>query len=134
MREISFRGKDIKTGEWVCGYLSAENFITFPVPDSDPASNIILMQTVEIDPATVGQYTGLKDRNGKKIFEGDIVCLHFGATHPMIAFYDGLGFKFRYSTGGMKTGCWDSDIIHDVCLCEIIGNIYDNPELLEVKL
>lgn len=80
----------------------------------------------DIDTSTVGQYTGLKDKNGKRIFEGDICKIH------------NLVYKveFKYSewvfTILSKTGyCYPVFNSHCGEYCEVIGNIYDNPELLK---
>lgn len=109
MREILFRGKRTDNGKWVIGLLARYNpkyEITNIVTDFDVL--------VPVYTKTVGQFTGLTDKNGKKIFGGDII--------KQINSYDKLemtGFV-RFSKFAIKTNC------------EIIGNIYDNPELLEV--
>ena len=77
------------------------------------------MQTYEVDRETVGQYTGLKDKNGKRIFEGDILSFRAGRTH-VVRFEDGA-FILE-----------DSAIpIPFAIKSEIIGNVHDNPELLK---
>ena len=123
MREILFRGKansEIREGEWVYGSLLAETKNTFPIIARDYDNDedwlgIDLWDTV--DPYTVGQYTGLTDKNGKKIFEGDILSSSWG--------YKGIvGFdQITYA----KLECLFNED------CEIIGNIHDNPELLEAN-
>lgn len=86
---------------------------------------------IEVDPNTIGQYTSLKDKNGNKIFEGDIVeRLWLGEKHIYRIYYDNDIASFIgadiYSEGF-------TTFDYDACEFEVIGNIYDNPELLEVR-
>ena len=119
MREIIFRGKRLDNGEWVSGNLF--------VSDTDGRAYILAgSRTVtiewEIDPSTVGQYTGLKDKNGKRIWEWDILSLRAGRPH-VVRFKDGA-FILE-----------DSAIpISFAIKFEIIGNIYDNQELLKEEV
>jgi hypothetical protein len=125
MREILFRGKRMSDGEWLYGSLLQVNRkgATECCIHSDRYSHLI-------DPDTVGQYTGLTDKNGKKIFEGDILqneegCL-FGASYRFrVEFYPG---RFYGESGGLLT-----IIPGEMHLCEVVGNIHDSPELLEVE-
>lgn len=108
MREILFRGKRVDNGEWVYGYLC------------------------EVIPETVGQYTGLTDKNGKKIFEGDIVhCISNTDCGNCVVIFEEGEFRLipdryykTYTTGGgyHAIRCF---------IKEVIGNIHDNPELLK---
>lgn len=131
MREILFRGKRLDNGEWVEGYYAwygrpGAPFIGFH-------NSIGTMMWCEVAPATVGQYTGLTDKNGKRIFEGDIVQDMNGTIYPVV--WGGSGFYLRYSPPHAH------GFHHDLLpLCnywsahgaivEIIGNVHDNPELI----
>lgn len=127
MREILFRGKRCDNGEWVEGYYykflwsgQYQHIITTIDGDND----------IEVIPETVGQYTGLKDKNGKRIFEGD-VCLCNRNIAPSV---DGQYFEIRFDVDeGQWYGCgWISCIeANQFGMCEIIDNIHDNPELLK---
>lgn len=131
MREILFRGKRVDNGEWVEGNL----FIPDKVARVDVPTEILMGTNIvrisyEVDPETVGQYTGLKDKNGKRIFEGD-VCLCNRNIAPSV---DGQYFEIRFDVDeGQWYGCgWISCIeANQFGMCEIIDNIHDNPELLK---
>lgn len=118
-REIVFRGKRTDTGEWVYGYLADESYIN--------DINTIDLSSIEVDPDTVGQYTGLKDRDGKEIYEGDLL-LSVGMVWEVV--YDENLASFvlctEYGRGSTPLG----EMIRSFDF-KISGNIHDTPELLE---
>ena len=133
MREILFRGKRVDNGEWIQG-----DIVQFPVHgvvrivEQEPS-----YKDAEVDSDTVGQYTGLTDKNGKKIFEGDIIHLEYSQV-----FFGGEYFGEYTAEVSYKEGCFITNGINngdeietplsgfDNDELEIIGNIHDNPELL----
>ena len=143
MREILFRGKRLDNGEWAEGYLyEHEPALVGIVSENDvpePSKWFIArtgfadwnmprpVEFVEIDPSTVGQYTGMKDKNGKKVFEGDIIRKTNEGRHPQI-FTANIRTNFRVNEEVYYSPC---DHFTESCEYEIIGNIHDNPELLE---
>ena len=129
MREILFHGKRKDNGEWVEGFLYITHSGEYEIGRYDPKLKIERI-TFVVDPETVGQFTGLTDRNGKKIFEGDVLLLD-----------DIKGFV-NYGTGCFCVKMSNPDYLFrnnpaiDIVLneypgLEVIGNIHDNPELLE---
>ena len=126
MREILFRGKREDTGEWVYGslvYWPGDNEIGTIVVFEEDEADLVMGEHIEVDLNTVGQYAGLKDKNGKKIFEGDIVRDYFGNVKT-VRFMNGRYIPFNVYP---EYTCWKENA------CEIIGNIHDNPELVEAK-
>lgn len=123
MREILFRGKRTDNGEWVEG--DVHKNIDFSKAHIHPNGERV--RSFDVLPETVGQYTGLVDKNGVRIFEGDIVTGWF--NHEKIVgyiFYGGNAQFFIQRDGIYGIGLDNSD-----CWLEVIGNIHDNPELLE---
>lgn len=118
MREILFRGKRVGNGEWVEGGYYENNTGKYIISPAFVAHLII--------PETVGQYTGLTDMNGRKIFEGDIVK-YDKELHPVVYEPDEGMFELRSDEFVADFSCMDSLIF-----CEVVGNIHDNPELLEL--
>lgn len=125
MREILFRGKHMHVcpenkhldGTWVEGYLADENHI------NDGKCEFL------IDPETICQYTGLTDKNGKKIWEGDIVQEKYYpyCTYKVVWGEGNGGWTAEYKSVPLYSiGCATSKKY------EVVGNVFDNPELLEV--
>ena len=128
MREILFRGKTAK-GEWVYG-----NYEYYHKPEKHIISDIYDKITKGVSPETVGQFTGLTDKNGKKIFEGDIVKFH---TETYTEEYDTIG-AIEYSYGAFGIAYANRRHFLEFCTMsmyirwyEVIDNIHDNPDLLK---
>ena len=135
MREIIFRGKRLDNGEWAEGfYISHLNACHYIIPFRTGGfeamdNSFYVHKWFEVDPSTIGQYTGLKDKNGKMIFEGDILLL------------DDMNGIVNYGTGCFCVKLPSPDYLYrnnpaiDMVLneypgLEIIGNAHDNPELI----
>ena len=125
MREVLFRGKRTDNGKWVKGYLYITHIGAHEIGSYDAEINIERF-TFDVIPETVGQYTGLTDKNGKRIFEGDIVSLvkHDGLIYKVV--YVPCRYELVNSKG---VNCFVLDIYKSENI-EVIGNIHDNPELL----
>ena len=121
MRENLFRGKRRDNGEWVYGHIYSQ----VDLPDTIEEEWYWFIKPIgseswvsyRVDPSTVGQYTGLNDKNGKRIFEGDILSLRTGRPH-VVRFEDGA-FILEDSAIPMRFAI----------KFEIIGNIHDTQEL-----
>lgn len=154
MREILFRGRRIDNGEWVEGSLCCEaksplringEWVQCPhISVYDPHhhvpgfGNLGAPRFYAVDPSTVGQYTGLKDRNGVWIFEGDVVRCNDARGYIRFGTY-----ASAYSSRETHVGFyieWIVDTMLRIDLAywvdkgkiEVIGNVHDNPELMEV--
>jgi ferredoxin len=127
MREILFRGKREDNGEWVYGNYCAAEYLTgggiehliIEAPRNGCATKII--------PETVGQYTGLTDKNGNKIFEGDIIQAY--TVRYVVEMSSERGGYFPFACGD-GCGCCECEV-ESPEKSEVIGNIHDNPELLK---
>ena len=144
MREILFRGKRMDNGELVFGDLIREPW-GYCIQVVTGSGNGYSRKKYAITEETVGQYTGLKDKNGKRIFEGDIVRTHYANARKadfveQVVFHNGR-FSSLYILREFGNGKMWANLPDDVPhlpldktpymeWCEIIGNIYDNPEIL----
>ena len=130
MREILFRGKRTDNNEWIYGSpIFQDTYVLIRFWNSEEFE----YEEYLVAPETIGQYTGLTDKNGKKIFEGDIVdCWSEGvnAQGTVQQRRDGLWIIYP---------AWQKHIMWGLCpdeysntTVEVIGNIYDNPELINI--
>ena len=149
MREIHFRGKRLDNGKWVQGFLVIWGNDYYIAPDINAYTSMggrgkgrcmMFGHYYQILPETVGQYIGLTDKNGKKIFEGDILKIIHKYQSPFdddtkeytdittdVVFFDDEGLCFSY--GKSPFLCVVDNVTAEY---EVVGNIHDNPELLEV--
>ena len=129
MRDIIFRGKRISDGEWVEGYLGVEvggaPVIEYCGTDEDVGDYV---EEQFVNPESIGQYTGLTDKNGTKIFEGDI--LHAAQGDFVVRWSENI-CSFVAGEKERMRPCMNSGTMKH---CEVIGNIHDNPELIELDV
>lgn len=155
MREIEYRAKSRIGNNWEYGYLNKTCEDSGDKYWIDVSNKDNWNDSYEIDPDTVGQFTGLTDKNGKKIFEGDIVKFNkqifrvvyevgsFGLGHEDYINYNRLEHSVFENKSSTYSGCYNDNFIslweiywnfndeeNVLGSVEIIGNIYDNPELL----
>lgn len=132
MREILFRGKRVDNGEWVKG--DPAGSIRGAVSKIDYFDGLTDCETVDVIPSTVGQFTGLTDKNGNKIFEGDIIkTKKYGKIvgHSNVNSYDIFVVEYEPAVFRLVNHSRGFNFVGNVTDCEVIGNIHDNPELLE---
>ena len=130
MREILFRGKSIITNEWVYGGIVHQTDFygdivdRYYIVDGTDTRDYDIGYSERVIPETVGQFTGLTDKNGIKIFEGDIVKGTF-LGFPIPIEDDVFSICWQEDVAGYKANYFEN--------VEVIGNIHDNPELLETN-
>ena len=148
MREIKFRGKSTTSGKWVHGMLTTLKDLGAQMQDmiiikkegvfNEGSASPFFMEWDYIHKDTVGQFTGLKDKSGKEIYEGDIISVN-GKYPKLIRYIDewasfclanltdlDCDLKTRYWQ--QVSPCWWTDYKREI---KVIGNVYDNPELLK---
>ena len=127
MRTIKFRGKSILTDEWFYGDL---------VHSADKKRTAILVNDkdsydeCEVVPETVGQFTGLCDKNGKEIYKGDILCWDDNNRLYAVTFESGMFYSSVKECNEGFFGGFPLHVLTEDGKCKIVGNIYDNQELL----
>lgn len=136
MREILFKGKKKDNGEWIEGYLMDGGM---PGEKRIFIGKLVIGKwTVtadefdEVDPDTICEYTGLTDKNGKKIWENDILMAHLDESYPEDATYETVEWGVA-GWVGHETGSTDKEYLNkfDLEHYEVVGNIFDNKELLQ---
>lgn len=144
MREILFRGKRTDNGEWVKGYLYITHIGSHEIGSYDAEINIERF-TFDVIPETVGQFTGLTDKNGVRIFEGDILDVSSDVAYGGVAVH-----RLGYFVVEFHNGCFMKSALDDPQLSffdnakrkglyhfistdihKIVGNIHDNPDILK---
>ena len=126
MREILFRGKREDNGEWVYGYYACIGKHHYILTGKLNLIGAVNFEHYLVIPETVGQYTGLLDKNGKKTFEGDTVLFGVEKERGVVYFDNSCSrFAVRFDT---FDAAFDHLYSNDL---EIVGNVHDNPELTE---
>ncbi|MCM1356446.1 MAG: YopX family protein [Staphylococcus sp.] len=145
MRQIKFKGKSLVNGKWVCGDSikhtenASENgtevltYIGERVPN---ARKVGAMKWIPVDPGSIGQFTGLLDRNGKEIYEGDIITVR--GNYPRVILWDKVSWAIMPCELYNNKHFWLMNLQHPgsdwweefADEMEIVGNIHDNPELM----
>lgn len=130
---VAFRGKSEETGAWVCGFLyilgkGTKNEEYYILGNLDHRESIydLWKCATRVIKETVGQYSGAKDRNGKRIFGGDIVYLD-----DVPGFIEKKYYEVKYGYGQFFIGINTPVAGYKATMSEVVGNIWDNSELLD---
>lgn len=144
MKEILFKAKRTDNGEWIEGYLFDDGMLgekrmfigeLVIAPYEGPIRGkwtVIANGFDEVDPDTICQFTGLCDKNGKKIWENDILMAHLDESYPEDATYETVEWNIN-GWGTRENGSMDREYLDkfDLEHFEVVGNIFDNKELLQ---
>ncbi|UWY23605.1 YopX family protein [Lacticaseibacillus paracasei] len=158
MREIKFRGYDPDTKRWYYGSLVKQNkttYVTSEDYDQNPSNTewFILWDEMtdwclpnrhiqgSVDPESIGEYTGLHDKNGREVYENDIlkVTSEDGESYvAVVKWFGDEGYPAFDLAGIPAAWCYESNALATISesgveTCEVIGNIFENPELLEAQ-
>lgn len=144
--KTKFRGKSVNNGKWFYGFLFEMSYDGYPVQcigleplSANDYSEIYSSCYEEVIPETIGQFTELEDKNNIEIYKGDILKSDIGAKHTWVVLYDDGAYEISREMKKKKKKihlhekeilCKDNLVFYDLC---VIGNIHDNPELLEVQ-
>ena len=135
MREILFKAKRIDNGKWIEGYYtecSRKAFVGIDISSMFEIFCAPVIKWFRVNPKTLCQFTGLCDKNGKRIWENDILMAHLDESYPEDATYETI----EWGMSGWVTreaGSTDRQYLDkfDLEHFEVVGNIFDNPELLQ---
>lgn len=132
MRTIKFRGysKDFTEDEWFFGNLIDKGNGSYQILEKNPKIWDLYCDGITVIPESIGQFTGLHDKNGKEIYEGEILYNNDRKEHCIVKYSkEKAMFIVKYLESNDEFPLWES--ISN--LCYSVGNIYENPELLEKK-
>ncbi len=139
-RQILFRGKRLDNGEWAFGIPIKTHIGTYMITEENPhiCSEYGYMEIdefVKVEPGSVGQFVGLKDKNGKEIYEGDIIL--YGNTIKNVVVFRHGAFGYLVYGGEFISYAGNTNFTFNPLdrskEHEVIGNIFDNPDLLNGK-
>lgn len=127
MQQRIYRGKRIDTGEWVIGSVLYKNDTLYIITNAERKDGLLTVEGYEVLPVTVSEYVYVEDKNGVKVFSGDVLKNSFGYIMEVVYVPKWHCYGYKYFRNGIKLysrlyGLLKRDI-------EIIGNIYDDEEL-----
>ena len=130
MRTIKFRAKDFD-GVWHYGSLVYTNILDAKIYSQTVKGSLKITDWLFVTPDTIGQFTGLYDKNGKEIYEGDILKWKADNRLYAVVFNWGMFYASVEVCNQEVYGGFPLHSLTDDEACEIVGNIYDNPELIK---